>query len=58
MMIGIELKKLKSTGFFTSFFAGGILAALVPVANTAFRTELLLPWKGLPFPFSWMPICR
>ena len=48
MMIGIELKKLKSTGFFTSFFAGGILAALVPVANTAFRTELFTSMEGSP----------
>ena len=40
MTIGIELKKLKSTGFFTSFFVGGLVAALVPIANTGFRTEL------------------
>lgn len=39
MTLPLESKKLKRTGFISSFLGGGILAALIPVLNMAVRFE-------------------
>lgn len=39
MIFGLELKKLKRTGFFPAFFIGGLLAAAVPILNMAVRSD-------------------
>ena len=39
MILSLEIKKLKRTGFITTFLAGGIMAALIPVLDMAFRFE-------------------
>ena len=42
MNVYLESKKLKRTGFFSVFLGGGILAAVVPAANMAVRSEMYL----------------
>lgn len=49
MSLMTELKKIKRTGLAETFLAGGILSALVPVLNTALRTELFVSQNGNPF---------
>lgn len=44
----LELKKIKRTGFFAAFLAGGILAGAFPVINTAVRTEMFTSQPGSP----------
>lgn len=39
MSFRLECKKIKRTGFLPAFIGGGILAAVVPVINMAFRAE-------------------
>lgn len=42
----LELKKVKRTGLWPAVFGGGILAALVPIINTAVRKEVFLQMEG------------
>lgn len=44
----LEWKKIKRTGFFAAFLAGGILAGAFPVINTAVRTEMFISSSGSP----------
>ncbi|MDD3340067.1 MAG: ABC transporter permease [Lachnospiraceae bacterium] len=39
MMLFVESKKLKRTGFIAAFLGGGILASLIPILNMAVRSE-------------------
>lgn len=48
MKLFIEIKKLKSTGFVICFLAGGVIAGLLPILNTAFRTELFINLSDPP----------
>ena len=48
MRLFIEMKKLKSTGFVICFLTGGMAAGLLPILNTAFRTELFINLPGPP----------
>ena len=45
-MLSIEFRKLKSTGFLPSMVIGGILAALIPVLNTAARPDTFTSQTG------------
>ena len=47
MILALEQKKLKRTGFFPAFFIGGLLAASFPILNTAVRPELFI-YQDLP----------
>lgn len=40
MSIALECKKLKRTGFLPAFLCGGLLAAIVPMGNMMFRSEI------------------
>lgn len=42
MIISLESKKLKRTGFLPTFIVGGLLAALVPIVNMAVRSEIYI----------------
>ena len=42
MSIFLECKKLKRTGFFLAFLGGGLLAAIVPIGNMMFRSEIFV----------------
>lgn len=48
MIVSLEWKKVKRTGFLPAFFGGGILAAAVPVVNMAVRSEIYLNRPGSP----------
>ena len=48
MKLSIELKKLKSTGLVLAILTGGMAAALLPVLNTWFRTELFTSLPDSP----------
>lgn len=48
MIVSLEWKKVKRTGFLPAFFGGGILAAAVPVINMAVRSEMYLNRPGSP----------
>lgn len=48
MKLSIELKKLKSTGLILAILTGGMAAALLPVLNTWFRTELFTSLPDSP----------
>ncbi len=48
MIVSLECKKLKRTGFKAAFFGGGILAAAVPALNMAFRSEAYLSMDAPP----------
>lgn len=47
MSLSLEIRKLKRTGFFPAFLAGGLLAASFPILNTAVRPENFIH-QGLP----------
>lgn len=48
MNVSLEYKKVRRTGFFSTFIAGGFLAASVPIVNMAVRSEIYLTQKGNP----------
>lgn len=48
MNLGIEIKKLKRTGYAPAFLLGGLLASAFPAANMAFRSDLYLALPGDP----------
>lgn len=48
MKAGIELKKLRRTGYFPAFLAGAAAASAFPVLNMAVRTELFSGAPGNP----------
>lgn len=48
MSVLLEWKKVKRTGFVPAFFAGGFLAAAVPVVNMAVRFEIYVGGEGTP----------
>lgn len=48
MSFALERRKVKRTGFLPAFLGGGILAAAVPVLNTAFRSEMYVSMNGSP----------
>ncbi|GAA0338528.1 ABC transporter permease [Oceanobacillus oncorhynchi subsp. oncorhynchi] len=48
MMLIMEWKKRKRTGFILTFLFGAVLAACVPVLNMAFRSELYTGLDGSP----------
>ena len=48
MTSALEWKKMRRTGFFPAFLAGGLLTAAVPVVNTALRPENFVDQQALP----------
>lgn len=48
MSLSLECKKLKRTGFVAAFIGGGLLAAMVPVANMAVRSEIYVGIDSSP----------
>ncbi len=48
MILSQEVKKAKRTGFIPTFLVGGLLAAILPVLNTAVRSENYLGLPGTP----------
>ena len=46
MSLTLELKKIKRTGFFPAFLAGGIIAGAFPIINTAARPEMFTSMSG------------
>lgn len=48
MILSLELKKAKRTGFFPAFLLGGFLAAAVPILNMSLRWELFASRNGSP----------
>lgn len=48
MTFFIEMKKLKRTGYFPAFIAGGLLAAAFPVVNMLVRGEVFTSLAGTP----------
>lgn len=48
MILSLEYKKVKRTGFLPVFLGGGIFAAAVPVVNMAARSERYLTQQGTP----------
>lgn len=48
MLISMEYRKLKSTGFVPAFLAGGLLAALIPAINTGARPDTFTSLPGDP----------
>ncbi len=48
MILGLECKKVKGTGFIPAVLGGGTLAAAVPVLNMAVRTEIYTGACGSP----------
>lgn len=48
MILSLEKKKLKRTGFFPSFLCGTVISCLVPVLNMAVRSELYTGLEGNP----------
>ena len=48
MSFGLELRKVKRTGFLPAFLGGGILAAAVPAVNMAFRAEMYIGMNAAP----------
>ena len=49
MTLGLEIKKLKRTGYFPVFLAGGLLAAAFPTVNMMVRSETFTAQPGDPF---------
>ena len=49
MTLGLETKKLKRTGYFPAFLAGGLLAAAFPLVNMLARSETFTALPGNPF---------
>ncbi len=50
MILSLEQKKLRRTGYLPIFLAGGALAALMPLVNTAVRPETFTGLSGNSFP--------
>lgn len=48
MILGLECKKIKRTGFFSAFLSGGVLAAVVPIVNMAVRSEIYISQNKPP----------
>ena len=48
MTLGLEMKKLKRTGYVPAFLAGGVLAAAFPLANMLVRSETFTSLPGDP----------
>lgn len=48
MSLSLEYKKIKRTGLLPGFLGGSLLAAAVPVANMAFRSQLYLSQPYAP----------
>lgn len=44
----IECRKIRRTGLILTFFGGGLLAALIPVLNMAFRSEMYITQNEPP----------
>ena len=42
MSYALECKKIKRTGLIPAFLGGGLLAALVPILNMSFRSEMYM----------------
>lgn len=49
MILGLEMKKLKRTGYFPAFLAGGLLASAFPLINMMVRAESFTSLPGDPF---------
>lgn len=49
MTLALEAKKLKRTGYFPSFLAGGLLASAFPLVNMLVRAETFTALPGEPF---------
>ena len=49
MILALEVKKLKRTGYFAAFFLGALLAAAFPLANMLVRPEVFTALPGEPF---------
>lgn len=49
MSVSLEYGKLKRTGFYPAFTGGGLLAAAIPIANTALRQDVFTSVKESPF---------
>lgn len=49
MTLGLEIKKLKRTGYFPAFLAGGMLASAFPLVNMLARSETFTALPGEPF---------
>lgn len=49
MTLALEAKKLKRTGYFPAFFAGGLLASAFPLVNMLVRAETFAALPGEPF---------
>ena len=45
MILTLEMKKLKRTGFLPAIFLGSLFACAFPLANTALRPELFVQQK-------------
>lgn len=48
MNLGLEFRKIKRTGLFPAFAAGGLLAAAIPVLNMAVRAEMYTGLAATP----------
>ena len=57
MNVSLEMKKLKRTGFYPAFLFGAVLAAAIPILQTAFREEYftnqLLPGLEILLGANW-----
>lgn len=49
MTLALETKKLKRTGYFSAFLAGGLLASAFPLVNMLVRAETFTTLPGDPF---------
>ncbi len=49
MTVALETKKLKRTGYFPAFLAGGLLASAFPLINMLVRAETFTTLPGDPF---------
>lgn len=48
MWLNLEVKKIKRTGFTSTFLIGGLLAAAIIILNTALRSEIYIDMSGTP----------
>lgn len=49
MILNLEIKKLKRTGYLPAFLGGALLASAFPLANMLFRPETFTAMPGCPF---------
>lgn len=49
MILNLEIKKLKRTGYLPAFLGGALLASSFPLANMLFRPETFTAMPGNPF---------